>query len=174
MEFIRLTTPADPRFAEAMALYRQSFPLHEQREAPSQAAALAQADYRFNLIQDGDALLGLLLCWEAPAFCYVEHFCIDPGLRGQGCGAQALALLRAQGRPVILEIDPPVDGISRRRLGFYRRAGYCENPYPHVHPPYRAAYGGHPLVVLSCPAPLAPAEYARFSDYLCQNVMKPL
>lgn len=174
MELIRLTSSGDGRFAPAMDLYAHSFPAHEQREAPAQEAALACGDYHFDLICDGDAFVGLLLYWQAPEFLYVEHFCTRPGLRGRGYGALALALLREKGIPVILEIDPPVDEVSRRRLAFYRRAGYRENPFPHVHPPYRADRAGHPLVVLSCPEALTPAQYGRFYAYLCQNVMSPL
>ena len=65
-----------------------------------------------------------------------------------------LALLAAEGKPVILEIDPPVDDLSHRRQGFYERAGYHANPYAHVHPPYHAANRGHALVVMSYPGAL--------------------
>lgn len=36
---------------------------------------------------------------------------------------------------VLLEIDPVVDAVSEARLGFYKKCGFLENPYPHVHPP---------------------------------------
>lgn len=39
---------------------------------------------------------------------------------------QALALLAADGLPVILEIDPPLDAVSIRRRGFYQRCGFKE------------------------------------------------
>lgn len=39
---------------------------------------------------------------------------------------RALALLAADGLPVILEIDPPVDAVSIRRKGFYQRCGFKE------------------------------------------------
>lgn len=55
-----------------------------------------------------------MLCWEAEDFIYVEHFCVLPELRGRGCGARALGLLAREGKTVILEIDPPIDEISRR------------------------------------------------------------
>lgn len=71
----------------------------------------------------------------------------------------------------VLEIDPPVDEIARRRQGFYQRCGFAVNPYPHVHPPYRPEYPGHELVVLSSPRALTPAEYGAFACYLSAVVM---
>lgn len=128
MRFERLTDCHDPRYEAARALYGKSFPRHEQREAASQAAILAHPAYRFNLIYDGDEFVGLLLCWETDDFIYVEHFCIEPDKRGRRYGSRALELLGAEGKTVILEIDPPVDEISIRRRGFYERALPCQSP----------------------------------------------
>ncbi len=115
--------------------------------------------------------MGLLLYWEAEDFRYVEHFCVRPELRGRRYGAKALEVLGRDGKPVVLEIDPPVDEIARRRQGFYQRCGFAVNPYPHVHPPYRPEYPGHELVVLSSPRALTPAEYGAFACYLSAVVM---
>ena len=65
----------------------------------------------------------------------MEHFCVRPELRGRRYGAKALEELGRDGKTVVLEIDPPVDDIARRRQGFYQRCGFAVNPYPHVHPP---------------------------------------
>lgn len=168
---VRLTGPEDPRFPPAFALYQGSFPIYERRTRAAQAARLGHPEYHFDLLLEGEALRGILLFWEAGDFRYVEHFAILPELRGSGAGSRALAQFLNEGVPVILEIDPPRDEISRRRLGFYRRCGFAENPWPHVHPPYRSGYAGHPLVVLSAPAPLSQEEYARFARYLGETVM---
>ena len=171
MHFERLTTDTDPRYPEAMALYQISFPLHEQRAEASQRAILSHTDYRFNLIMEGTSMVGILLCWETPAFFYVEHFCIRPALRGQRYGQRALELLHQQGKPVLLEIDPPVDAVSIRRKGFYERAGYQVNAFPHIHPPYHPEFSGHSLVMMSYPKPLTQDEYDTFFHYLKHTVM---
>ncbi len=172
MRFERLTDRRDGRYCAARALYAASFPYHEQRGDEAQATALACADYRFELIYDGDAFVGLMLCWETESFIYVEHFCTAPEFRGRGIGAEALALLAQSGKKIILEIDPPIDEISRRRRNFYERAGFAENPFAHVHPPYHAGFSGHPLVVMSHPRALTEAEYLTFDGYLRNVVMK--
>src|SRR5699024_998991 len=112
-----------------------------------------------------------ILYWEQPNFFYVEHFCVLPQLRGMGFGSRALELLQAKGKPVILEIDPPRDAVSRRRKGFYERCGFAENPFAHLHPPYRRGAAGHDLVVMSSPAALTEEEYDRFAAFLNGHVM---
>ena len=171
MHFERLTSADDPRFSAAMEGYAVSFPPHEQREPASQRAIMTDPAYRFNLIYDGGAPVGAMLCWETETFIYVEHFFILPHLRGHACGSRALALLGGRGKTVILEIDPPADDVSLRRRGFYERAGFHENPYCHVHPSYHAGNRGHDLVVMSYPRAISEEEYRAFADYLAARVM---
>ena len=171
MERHRITTPRDPDFAPLFRLYQSAFPLHEQRTRAAQEGVLSHPDYFCWALRERGAFAGLLLVWEGPGFRYVEHFAVAPELRGGGLGARALAWLTGQGAPVILEIDPPVDEISVGRRGFYLRCGFSENPFPHVHPPYRAGFRGHPLVVLSAPGPLSRGQYDRFAAYLAGTVM---
>ena len=171
MDFERVTAPDHPDFDWAFRLYEDSFPLHERRTRPAQEARLGCPDYHFDLLREGEALQGILLWWEGPGLRYVEHFAVAPQLRGRGVGARALARFRAQGEPVVLEIDPPVDPVSQSRRGFYLRCGFQENPWPHVHPPYRAVFSGHPLVVLSAPGALEREDYIRFARCLEETVM---
>jgi len=154
-----------------MALYEASFPRHEQRLPDEQRAVLSHPEYHFSQLFDGAEFVGLLLYWEAEDFRYVEHFCVRPELRGRRYGAKALEELGRDGKTVVLEIDPPVDDIARRRQGFYQRCGFAVNPYPHVHPPYRKGFRGHPLVVMSAPGALTQETYDRFAGYLQNAVM---
>lgn len=172
MRFERITDASHAMYHEAMALYRESFPAHELRESASQERILHDPAYHFNLAYDGGTFAGLALCWEQEAFIYVEHLCILPQLRGRAYGSAVLALLAAEGKSIILEIDPPVDDISIRRQGFYERNGFSVNPYAHVHPPYHAGNHGHELVVISHPGVLTRDEYDGFARYLAGHIMK--
>ncbi len=171
MTFEPVNSPLHPLYSRALELYALSFPHHEQRRAASQERILAHSEYNFLLIMDDGQFSGLMLCWESADFIYVEHFCILPELRGQGVGTSALELLSRKGKPLILEIDPPVDDVSRRRQCFYERAGFVSNDYKHVHPAYHRDCSGHSLVVMSSPGPLSPAQYSAFAAYLNQVVM---
>ena len=156
----------------AMPLHRASFPSHELRLWDDQKAVMSDPDYHFDMCLTDGALAGLILYWDFGSYIYVEHFCIEPDKRGCGYGSRALELLGASGKTVILEIDPPIDEISIRRRGFYERAHFRANPYPHVHPAYHADYKGHELVIMSAPAPINQARYDAFNDYLRAVVMK--
>lgn len=90
MDFHRVTATADPLYAPAMALYRASFPSHEQRQTASQEAILSHPDYHFLVLTEQGAPVGILLNWDTPHFRYIEHFAISPALRGRSFGSRAL------------------------------------------------------------------------------------
>lgn len=171
MTLQRITDAQHPMLAAAMKLYQISFPPHEQRKETSQREILSDADYHFDLIYEDELFVGLVLYWETADFVYIEHFCIQPELRGKQYGQKTLNLLQEKQKTLILEIDPPVDDISKRRKQFYLRCGFAENPYPHVHPPYHPENHGHTLVLLSCPHEITPEQNRAFQRYLSQRVM---
>ena len=107
MKFVRINNINDEMFAPAMELYGMSFPYNEQREPDSQAKIMSDPEYHFELIYENESFVGTVLSWENADFIYIEHFCMLPDVRGRGCGARALELLRARGKTIILEIDPP-------------------------------------------------------------------
>lgn len=145
MEFVRICSPDEPEYGEAMKLYKVSFPEHEQRTGAAQRVVMGKESYNFDLICEDGSFVGDILYWESKDFIYVEHFCIVSVLRGKGLGKRALELLGRSGKTVILGIDPPRDSVSERRRDFYLRAGYRMNSIEHIHPPYRKEYDGHRL-----------------------------
>lgn len=174
MVFKRLQDSQDSLYLQAMQLYQSSFPLHEQRKPDAQRAILKEPDYQFNLLMEEDHLMGGASLLGNAGIYLCRASVHSATAARQHCGSRALELLEQRGKPVILEIDPPIDDISLRRKGFYERAGYRENPFTHVHPPYREGFAGHPLVVMSYPRQLEREEYDRFYQYLCSVVMKTL
>ena len=171
MEFKRLTSSNHDLYKEAIALYKDSFPYHEQRKPKSQIEIMRNNSYYFYLIFYEQIWVGNLLCWQTDDFIYVEHFCILPTMRNQKYGERALSLLATFGKPVILEIDPPIDDISCHRQNFYERAGFQANPFVHIHPPYHEECAGHALVVMSYPSVLSQEQYDKFNNYLIDVVM---
>ncbi len=75
-------------------------------------------------------------------------------------------------KKLILEIDPLVDDVAKRRKAFYERCGFMANTFKHVHLPYRHGFAGHKLIVMSSPSLLSQLEYDQFNRYLCQVVMR--
>ena len=108
---------------------------------------------------------------KAGDFHYVEHLAVSPRLRGQNMGSKALAAF-AEGRRVILEIAPPEDEISVRRLHFYQRLGFVENPQEYIHPSFRKPFHAHRLVLMSRPGPLTNEEARDFADFVRERVLR--
>lgn len=169
MVFERITGPEHPLYEDAIHLYKISFPPYEQREEMSQTDILRNPAYHFDVVCDGGTFVGEILYWDIDGFLYIEHFCVLPAMRNKRYGQKILAAL--QERPLILEIDSPVDEVSRRRKVFYQRCGFVENPYSHIHPPYHKGHEGHGLVVMSSPNALTPEEYETFQRALRDTVM---
>ena len=95
--------------------------------------------------------LGLLTTWHFEEFIYIEHFAIDPSLRSQGYGSEALkAFIKEQCKPIILEAEPPTDELSIRRIHFYERSGFVLHDYPYMQPAYTEDSHSVELRLMSC------------------------
>ena len=150
--FSRCRDTSDALMDTAMTFYRASFPSHELRLWADQKAVMSDPAYHFDMCLTDGALAGLILYWDFGAYIYVEHFCVEPNLRGQGLGTLILrALAQQNDKPIILEIDPLVDDVALHRRDFYTRCGYVQNDYKHIHPPYQCANRGHELIIMSYP-----------------------
>jgi ribosomal protein S18 acetylase RimI-like enzyme len=153
---------ASPYWDSLVRIYRESFPIDEQRPIESIARLLTEEprytmhaiiddNYAAELQAVGQAptansqrpianspkLLGLLTTWHFEEFIYIEHFAIDPTLRSQGYGSEALkAFIHEHGKPIVLEAEPPTDALSIRRIKFYERCGFTLHDYPYMQPAY--------------------------------------
>lgn len=167
----RVTATSHPLYAKALELFRMSFPWHEQREESSLARILEDEAYHFDLIRDGDIFAGIFLYWEMKEYYYLEHLCIWPELRNHQYGKKALEIVKNFPKPLILEIDPPVDEISIRRKGFYERNGFAENPYEYYQLPYHRGDGECPLVLMTYPEVITQERYDTFLTDLRNRIM---
>ena len=171
LQFIPFTSPADRGWAEALEIYLRSFPYKEQRSEEDHVRALRDPHFRADGIWCGDEFVGILYHWQGDGWHYVEHLAVSPALRGRNMGSKALAAF-CEGRRVILEIDPPADEISIRRLHFYRRLGFVENPHEYIHPSFRRPFEQHRLVLMSYPSPLTDDKARRFADFVRETVLR--
>lgn len=143
--FHTILTNKDPYWTALQDIYRTSFPIEEQRPVESMERLLAQdTPYRISaLLDENGALLGLLTSWEFETFVYIEHFAITPTLRSSGYGAMALkTFMQSLSLPLILEVEPPTDDITRRRIQFYQRNGLILYEYNYFQPPYTSEQKG--------------------------------
>ncbi len=175
MDIFRLTDTNDPLFAPVWEIYTASFPICEQRTLAHQQTAFRSPDFHFLAYYEGNIPVGLIGYWEIDDYLYIEHYAINPTLRGGGYGSRILEeMIRHTDRTVILEIDDVTDEISTRRLHFYQRLGFVLNPYLHPLHRYRegAEHQNAVLKILSYPTAIDSTTYERFNHDLETIVMK--
>lgn len=155
-----------PFFTTLWQTYTSSFPPEEYRSLANQELAFAHPNYYLEAWfedQEQKELVGLMGWWDFARLRYVEHLAIRPELRSLGWGEKILKTwLALDSTPAVLEVDPVVDEISRRRLEFYLHLGFVENSMEHGHPSYKDGQGEVPMRLLSYPGPISQEEYAYF------------
>lgn len=171
-EFYRITDKNDRFYPAFYAIYSHSFPIHEQRNAEQQEAAFRDNRYYLVALIENDILLSFICYWDFDEYVYIEHFAVNGEMRGRQIGSHSLALFaETVGKTIILEIDPLIDEVSRKRYRFYEKLGYITNHYRHHHPAYNPIFPPHELVVLSYPGQLDENKYNRFNHDLTYIVM---
>jgi len=125
------------RFMEE--LLTEAFPPEEYRRLEELREIIDRRScFHNNIVLDNEHPVGFLSCWDFDGFCYVEHFAVSPSLRNGGYGNRALeCLCSSLNRPIVLEVERPVEETAKRRIRFYQRQGFAlwENDY--YQPPYK-------------------------------------
>lgn len=92
-----------------------------------------------NIIFEEDTPVGFITYWEFKDFYYVEHFAINPALRNGGYGKKTLEYLCSHlaDRPIVLEVEEPIEEMAKRRIAFYQRQGFILWEPKYQQPPYK-------------------------------------
>lgn len=135
----RITDCHTPEYRFAERLITASFPYEEYRDlAELREFTAGKRQFHNNLVRDAGKMVGIVTYWDFGKFHYVEHFAVLPSMRGKGYRKEVLTLLRDTiPTPVVLEVELPVDGVSRRRIRFYERCGFRLWSREYLQPPYR-------------------------------------
>ncbi len=149
MPLHRITSVSSPAYCRAERLLTDSFPRQEYRDL-SEWQDCISSRHAFHLMLTEDAL-GLLAYWDFTAFLYVEHLAVDSSHRGCGLGSLMLDALKAgaPGKPIVLEVELPLDDLTRRRIRFYERNGFTLWPQPYLQPPYRQGDAPLPMRLMA-------------------------
>ncbi len=163
MDYVRITSLTNPLFGECWAIYNDSFPKEERRDLSQQRVALTNENYTFVAIVDEGRTLGVVGYWLFGGdLLFVEHIAIGSLCRGGGIGSVVIEYVKSKGFDIVLEIDPIVDDITRRRRGFYERLGFVMNDIQHFQPPFRTDDEWLPLLVMSYPSTISADRYKLF------------
>lgn len=171
---IIVNNQSHPLFESVWSTYECSFPEFEKRVKRDQIKVLEDNRYKVYAILDNKDYVGFITIWDFDKYCFIEHFAIDPINRGKSYGKEIIKKIQSlySNRIVILEIDPPIDDISKRRLKFYEGLGFIISDLHHLNLPYRKGGEGHRLYIMTFPNPITQDEYEAFNDFLYTEVIQ--
>jgi GNAT superfamily N-acetyltransferase len=153
-------------------LLENSFPLDEYRPYEEQKALLEEPAYRIYVLRNETRQMAAMMAvWELETVSFVEHFAVDPALRGKGLGASMLEQVRLLlEKPACLEAELPENEIACRRLRFYQRNGFFVNDYPYMQPPISKGRKPVPLKILTYGRPVSQEEFEKIRAVLYSRV----
>ena len=128
-----------------LSLYQESFPDYERRPLSdlTRLLEMQKSRYRLLAILEDDRFVGFFGLWSFDRYVYVEHFAVASENRGTGVGTNALRMLQeSENLPFVLEVEPPIDEQTRRRVSFYERMGFCLSDVYYWQPPYSSGLDG--------------------------------
>ena len=159
-------------FDEMFSIMEKSFPIDEYRPYDEQKA-LFENEYYCVYTEKEEKIKGFIAVWEFPEFLYIEHFAVNPDCRNQGTGAHILhEITKLYDKTACLEVEPPKDDLTKRRIGFYERNGFFLNEYPYVQPPISKGKNPVPLMIMSSGKMLSEAEFKDVKNTLYKEVYK--
>ncbi len=156
----------DPLFQFSWELYEASFPNEERRAIDYHIETMAKGQFRAEVILDDDSPIGILFWWDLADFRFIEHLATSPEVRGSGYGEIILrGFIAESSKPIILEVEHPLDDLSRRRIGFYERIGFALNAHPYRHPSYQQIQGEFvELMVMTYPTQITAEVLRQFTN----------
>lgn len=124
-------------------LYFTAFPSEERRSEEDFSRQPNLPGCQVDLVYHDEVYAGFCIWWQLEGFAFLEHLAVNPEMRGEKTGQKTLNKLRevVQG-PLLLEIEPPLEGDALRRLHFYLRNGFYLLDKPYRQPSY---HGGESL-----------------------------
>ena len=163
------------RFDEVYDIMEKSFPFDEVRPREGQRKLLSNPVYRVYTFSEDDKILALAATWHFDDFLFLEHLATSPEARGRGIGSQMLSYLAENGtKTVCLEVEPPESEITRRRIAFYERNGFCLNRYPYAQPSIAPGRAPVPLMIMTYGDYVSEEEFIKTRDLLYKEVYKGL
>lgn len=137
-ELIRIYNTSEIDFEAISALYISAFPDDERRSVDVLKKMInQQPEMVFYSIILNNLFTGFLILWHFEKFFYIEHLAINDNQRSIGLGKKVIESIKQIFPGIILfEVEPPLDELSVRRIGFYERSGYKTVLKEYMQPPY--------------------------------------
>ena len=163
-------------FDDVFSLMQKSFPKNEYRSYENQKKLLNNKYYKIiPYFGNKNELLAFAAVWEFVFFKFVEHIAVSEKYRGMGIGSKIMRdITEKSNSDIILEIEPPVDERSVKRLKFYEKLGFKLNDYPYLQPPLNKNDKPIPLKILSYPQTIGEEKFRKIQKIIYQNVYEKI
>lgn len=149
-------------FEQIFSLMEISFPKNEFRTFENQKKLLQNPYYNI-ITQENEKndVIAFLAFWSFNTFNFIEHLAVSPLCRGKGTGTKIMNdfINKNSSKSIVLEIEPPSDEITVKRLKFYERLGFKLNNYEYYQLPLRENDSKARLNIMSYPQKLSPSEF---------------
>ncbi len=160
-------------FDQVFKLMQNSFPKSEYRTYENQKKLIQKKEY--NLITKKDEnnnVIAFISIWNLEDFNFVEHLAVSPACRGMGMGTKIMEeiIQASKNKNIILEIEPPCDEITDKRLRFYEKLGFKLNDYEYYQPSMQKNQKQLKLNLMSYPNPLNEDEFEKIKNCLYEKV----
>ena len=150
-------------FNDFFKILESSFPAKEYRSYERQKELLDHPDYDIEVYEEEERIKGYISSWKFKDFNFVEHLVVCPDTRGEGIGTKILTSARSKWiKRIYLEVEPPEDEISRRRIAFYERNGFELNEYPYAQPPLMPGNAEIPLLIMTSQGKITEEDFHEF------------
>ncbi len=159
-------------FDAVYKIMKESFPADEIRPYEAQKALFDKNGFFvYGVKSEGGELRAFITLWQLNGFTFGEHFAVDKKDRGSGLGGKIIriAARNTNGR-FCFEVEPPETEIAKRRIGFYRRAGFVLNDYEYIQPPLGKSKRSIPLMIMSYKHGLSVQEFETVKEEIYKNV----
>lgn len=135
---------------EIKELYLNSFPAYERREFNELEKQLEKSYNQIFQVRLNQIIIGFISLWNFDDFVFVEHFAIYPNQRGKGYGKLVVQeVMDTTSKPIVLEVEPPIDEDSIRRVRFYCNFGLSILPQVYMQPSYDGVKPGVELKLMT-------------------------
>ena len=130
---------------------KKGFIPDEYRSYDDALSLFKNDEYEIFCLENGGVCVGFMSIWQLSDFAFIEHVVIKEEYRNRGLGEAALTVLKSRFKKIVLEAEPAVQDIQKRRLNFYKRNGFVENDGDYMQPAYNKNTNEVKLVIMSYP-----------------------
>ena len=117
-----------------------SFPNDEYRDLKElKYYSNKKNNFTCNIIIKDENPIGIMHYWNFKDFIYIEHFAIEKKHRNKKMGTKVLQkFIQEAKKNIVLEVEPPEDKMSKKRIEFYSRLGFNLHHKKYIQPPYKS------------------------------------